>query len=210
MGGSILLLEGVYLVTRKLRLDRSVHIFGRGRAELRGKEPDRVIESTSLSATLDRLLIDNVAKGDSWTLYVPFGHLRLQGCDVSSHVDNGCSALLASGHSTVADMLGCTFRGGGGDGVNFFHGASGRAEGCDFPIFRSGSGIAVESVGTSPLVSRNAFRDCKVGVHVWLNVDPSWSLGEGNVFSYCAEGDVVDERVPPGPPVPAPAPPALE
>ena len=34
-GGSILCLEGVYRVTQPLRLDRSVHIFGRGMAELR-------------------------------------------------------------------------------------------------------------------------------------------------------------------------------
>ena len=65
--------------------------------------------------------------------------------------------------------------------------------------------------GTSPLVSCNMFRDCKWGVRIGSDMDPSWSLGEGNVFTSCTEGDVVDERVPPpllpllAPPGPPPA-----
>ena len=190
------MLEGVYLVTRKLRLDRSVHIFGRGRAELRGKEPDRVIESTSLSATLDRLRIDIHDKRGSHALIITSGHLRLQGCDVSSRVEKGCSTLYASGHSVVADVLGCTFRGGGGGGVGFFQGASGLVEGCDSRDFGQGSGIVVGHSSASPLVSCNTFRDCKRGVLIYPDVDPSWSLGEGNVFTNGVEGDVVDLRYP--------------
>ena len=54
-GGSILLREGVYIMTRTLLLNRSVHIFGRGRAELRGilHAYGVFIKSTSPSATLN-------------------------------------------------------------------------------------------------------------------------------------------------------------
>ena len=69
---SILLLEGIYLVREKLlitRDDEEVHIFGRGRAELRGALPlntdtdtiknTSMIKSISPSFTLDRIRIDN-------------------------------------------------------------------------------------------------------------------------------------------------------
>ena len=85
-GGPILLREGVFHVTRTLRLNRSVHIFGRGRTELRGLLPvnSDFIESSSPSASLDRLRIDNQAEGYSFTLFIASGHLRVHSCDVSS------------------------------------------------------------------------------------------------------------------------------
>ena len=135
------------------------------------------------------------------------GHLRLQGCDVSSRAENALPSLEVSGSSTHADALGCTFRGGGGDGIWFSRGATGRVEGCDFRGFSRGSGISLRGAGTSLLVSRNTIRDCTVGVHIRRNVDPAWSLGEGKVFVNCAGGDVVDERNPP--PLPPPGPPPL-
>ena len=36
------------------------------------------------------------------------------------------------------------------------------------------------------------------GVNIYPDVDPSWSLGEGNVFANCTEGDVEDWRARPG------------
>ena len=113
-GGSILLREGVYHVTRALRLNRIVHIFGRGRAELRliSTIGFAFVECSSPSATLDRLRIDNPTKRGSHTLHITSGHLRLQCCDVSSKVGNkvgnGCFILCAFGPSTVADALGCS------------------------------------------------------------------------------------------------------
>ena len=56
------------------------------------------------------------------------------------------------------------------------------------------AGISLFDAGTSPFVSRNTIRDCKRGVYISDDVDPSWTLGEGNVFTNCAEGDVVDRR----------------
>ena len=77
-GGCILLREGVYRVTLTLLLDRRVHFFGRGRAELRGEMPpdSAMIRSTSPSATLDRLWINDLTKGGSWALFITSGHLR--------------------------------------------------------------------------------------------------------------------------------------
>ena len=204
--------EGVYHVTRELRIIRSVHIFGQGRAELRGRVTapgDYMVHSTSSSATLDRLRIDNQTEGYSLTLFVGGGHLRLQGCDVSSRAENGYALLSASGASTLADVLGCTFRGGGGNGISFVGGASGRVEGCDIQDFSRGScGIFLQDSGASPLVSRNTFCDCRWGVLISSAVDPAWSLGEGNIFINCAEGDVWDVRGPPPLPPPGPPPPA--
>ena len=212
-GGSILLLEGIYHLTRTLRIWRCVHLFGRGRAELRGTVPDFIISSTSSFASLDRLRIDNEAEGDSWTLFVASTchirlqrRLRLQGCGVSSLAENSRTLLTASGPYTLVDALGCTFRGGGGGGVEFAMGASGRIEGCDIRGFSRGSGVKLWSSGTSPLVSRNTIRDCRWGVIIDGDVDPSWSLGIGNVFTNCAKGDVGDWRPHP-PSLPPPGPP---
>ena len=194
-GGAILLLEGVYHVTRKLLISRSVHIFGRGRVELRGSVSrfQDMIESTSPSATLDRLRIDNQTEAHSCTLVIASGHLRLQGCDVLTRAGNPHAALFASGPSTLADVLGCTFRGVGGSCVGFVRGASGRVEGCDIRGSGKGIGIFLYGAGTSPLVSRNTVRDFRVGMQILHDVDPSWTLDEGNVFTNCAEG-VEDQR----------------
>ena len=194
MVGSIFLREGVYHVTRTLRLNRRVHIFGRGRAELRGLSPagSHFIVSTSSSATLDRLRIDNQAKSGSCILYITAGHLRLQSCDVSCKVGNDGLILYASGPSTIADALGCSFSGGGG--IAYWDGASGRVEGCRISNVSGGAGITLGDAGTSPLVSRNTIHDCNNGVRILRDVDPSWTLGEGNVITDCAEGDVVDVR----------------
>ena len=66
-GGSILLREGFYRMTRRLILNRRVNIIGRGRAELRGEAPQYsyMIWSTSPSAILDRLRSSNQSKGHS-------------------------------------------------------------------------------------------------------------------------------------------------
>ena len=207
-GGSILLREGVYLVTERLRLDRAVHIFGQGKAELRGGVPGGyMVHSTSSSATLDRIRIDSGIGKPASTLHIPSGHLRLQGCDVSSRSDQVHSLVDAAGSSTLADMLGCSFS-GGGFGVFLGSGASGRIEGCGFrgvgkPYY---SGICFEDTGTPPfvhpLVSRNVFRDYANGVLIASSVEASWALGEGNIFINCADGGVFDDRVPALDPVP--------
>ena len=178
-------------------MDRSVHIFGRGRAELRGRGPFYMIHSTSSRSTLDRLRIDNQTEGNSFTLRVSGGHLRLQGCDVSSRrAENGYPALYASGASTLADALGCTFRSGAGDGIWLDDGASGRVEGCNIRGC-SRNGICLDGAGTAPLLSCNTIRDFKRGIVILPSLDPSWPLGKGNVFINCADGDVVDHRGPP-------------
>ena len=188
--------EGIYHATKTLSVDRSVHLFGRGLAELRGSASryQDMIERTASSATLDRLRIDNQTVRDSHTLHITSGHLRLHGCVVSSHAESPYTLLLALGPSTLADVLGCTFRGGGGSGVGFASGTSGRVEGCDIRGSGKGAGIRLHGAGSFPLVSRNTVRDCKVGVHLGTDVDPPWTLGEGNVFTNCAEGDVKDQR----------------
>ena len=197
-GGSVLLREGAYLVTRTLLLDRSVHIFGRGKAELRGRGAINMIlvrPSFSASYCLDQLRIDDQTEGDSYTIFGDCGHLRLrlQGCDVFSRAENSRPSLYASGPCTLADVLGCTFRGGGGTGIFFCEGASGRVEACNIQGY-SQSGIALWDAGTSPLISRTTIRDCKWGVDIGSGVDLAWSLGEGVIFTDCAEGDVNDER----------------
>ena len=207
-GGSILLQEGVYPARQTLRIARSVHLFGRGRTELRGTVPQQVhlIRSTAPSATLDRIRVDNQTRGYSGTLLVSTGALRLQGCGVASRVENGCPSLRASGPSAIADVLGCSFQGGGGDGIMFRDSAAGRVERCDIRDFGLGSGICLwgTGAGASPLVARNEVRDCKKGVRVMPDVGASWSLGEGNVFVNCARGEVVDKRAhAPLPPPPA-------
>ena len=192
-GGSILLIEGVYLVTRVLRVNRRVHIFGRGKAELRrlGTRDWDMIRIRSSDATLDQLRIDNRTAGDSYTLVIDSGHLRLQGCDVSARIENGTALLWAFG--SRADVLGCTFSCGGGDGILFSDGASGRIEGCDIRGCDEGAGIHLEVDVTSTLVTRNTIRDCEKGVLILDYLDPSWSLGEGNIFINCSKGDVVSE-----------------
>ena len=156
-----------------------------------------MIESTSPSATLDRLRIDNQTEGNSRTLFIISGHLRLHGCAVSSCAENRGWALVASGPSTLADVLGCTFHGGGGSGLHYCNGASGRVEGCDIRGYSKGEGIGIsQTVATSFLVSRTTTRDCQEYVHISLYAPPSWTLGEGNIFTNCTvrEGVVVDER----------------
>ena len=195
-GGAILLREGAYQVTQTLRLDRRVHVFGQWVAELRGVLPrgSPMIHSTSPAATLDRLRIDNHNEGYSCTLYVTYGRLRLQDCDVSSRPGNGHEALHASGEAALADASGCTFRGGGGSGIGFGNGAAGRVDGCDAHDFARGSGVSLWGAGTSCAISRSTIRNCCTGIDVASDVDPSWSLGEGNAFIDCEEGDVMDQR----------------
>ena len=89
-------------------------------------------------------------------------------------------------------MLGCSFSGGGG--IAYDRGVSGRVEGCRISNVNKAPGISLYNAGTSPLVSRNTIRDCNHGVFIRNDVDPSWTLGEGNVFTNCADGDVVDLR----------------
>ena len=80
-------------------------------------------------------------------------------------------------------------------GIEFGGGAKGCVEGCDIRGFSRGRGIYLYEVGTSPLVSLNTISDSQMGVFIRGDVDPSCSLGEGNVFTNCSEGDVVDERI---------------
>ena len=153
-GGSVLLLEGVYRLKRTLLVDRSVHIFVRGRAELRGLMPRdseiiRVRGAARPSATFDRLRIENQTEVFSCTLRIDSGHLRLQGGDFHSRIQNPCAALVAVGASTRADVLGCAFRGGGGNGIAFVNGACGRIEGCDVRGNGAESGIYLTDAGTS-------------------------------------------------------------
>ena len=82
--GSILLRVGIYSVTDMLRVNRRVHIFGRGRAELKGMAPSFIIKSNSPSATLDQLRIDSQTESFSHPLDVYSGNIRVQCCDVSS------------------------------------------------------------------------------------------------------------------------------
>ena len=79
-------------------------------------------------------------------------------------------------------------------GAFFPSGASGRVEGCDIRGYSQGWGIGLAHACTSLLVSCNTIRDGKEGVHILSTVSPSWTLGEGDIFTNCAEGDVVDER----------------
>ena len=203
-GGSILLREGVYHVTKTLLLDRRVHIFGRGRAVLWGELPadSDFILSTSSSATLDRLRIDDQTRGWSRSLSSPLG-LWLQGCDLSSTGKNRGWALVALNPSTLVNVLGCAFRCRAGNGLAYREGACGRVEGCNILGFSGGAGFSLGGASTSPLFSRNTIRDCKVGVSISSNVDPSWSLGEGNVFVNCTT-EVY--RVPPPLELPPPGP----
>ena len=90
----------------------------------------------------------------------------------------------------------------------FSSGAFGRVEGCDIRGCSRGDGVVLGTAGTSPLICRNTIRNCKWGVGIASSVDPSWSLGEGNVFVNCTEEDVVYERIPPPLPPPGPPPPA--
>ena len=104
----------------------------------------------------------------------------------------------------AADVLGCTFRGGESDLV-LGNGASGRIGGCDI-LGLEGDGVRIWGAGASPLLARNTIRNCRRGMRIRSDVGPSWTLGGSNVFTNCAEGDVVDERV--HPPLPPPGPPA--
>ena len=105
LGGSILLSEGVYLITTKLVLRRSIHLFGRGKAELRcvaipdqttvvwiegpGAPPPGHVDGPLARITLDRIRIVNEDRG-SWAVACMPGpnpapsvagiHVRLQEC----------------------------------------------------------------------------------------------------------------------------------
>ena len=61
-GGSVLLLPGVHALPSTLRLDREVHVFGRGAAELRLAEgvSGDVVQGTAVRATLDGVRIRKV------------------------------------------------------------------------------------------------------------------------------------------------------
>ena len=85
--------------------------------------------------------------------------------------------------------------------MTFDDGASGLVERNDIRDFTIGidlPGIArwVSADSPGPVVRHNAIHDCKLGLVIGyrMNRGPAWSLGEGNVFMGCAEGDVVDER----------------
>ena len=73
-------------------------------------------------------------------------------------------------------------------------GASGRVEGCRISNVSGDAGISLFDASTSPLVSRNTCHNCNKGVYISDDVDPSWALGEGNVFTNCTGGDVDDRR----------------
>ena len=226
-GGSIFLRAGVYHVTQTLRLDRSVHIFGRGQAELRGQLPPPrrrsgsgsgsggggpslgLIEATapgpSGGATLDRVLIEDRSVSYSRTLHVPSGALRLQGCHVASWAEkNGFELFRAASGAAAADLHGCTFSGRGGGGVlEFAAGAAGHVVDCEVRGFGKGYGVNLSGEGTAPVLARNTIRECKWGVTVEPDVGPGWSLGEGHAFAGNSERDVWDMREPP--PAEAPA-----
>ena len=132
--GSILLLEGVYNVTEPIGFapSDSVHIFGRGRAELRSCTSNRhLLQSYSPLATFDRLRI-NIQSAELGALSITGGHFRLQGCDLSARVENDAPLLHASARRmspAVCDALGCSFLSMGWGVVAFYDGASGRVEG---------------------------------------------------------------------------------
>ena len=197
-GGSILLREGVYHVMKMLRIDRSVHIFGRGRAELRGCMPRSsilVLATSDHPATLYRLRVNNLTQDYSYAICVASGgRLRLQGCNVSSHIQNRFLTIEASGASAVVDILGCTVSGGGA-AIGIRDGAAGRIEGCVLQGFTSSSMGILLSSGASPHVARNRIRNFPSGVRVRSDVDPAWSLGEGNVFESCLD-EAEDGRQP--------------
>ena len=218
-GGSILCLEGIYHVTRPLLIDRSVHLFGLGRAKLVGFVPpwggDSMLETAAPAATLSGLLISNQAWEGSHTLLAVAGRLRLQGCHVTARPENAIDALVASCDAFL-DVAGCKLRGGGGNGVTLGGGIAGaRVVHCEIQGFvresgirmlgsssGPGSGDGAEAEAGAPAadsparvhVAGNTIRDCLKGVHLDADVGPSWRLGEGNAFANCAEGDVVDER----------------
>ena len=200
-GGSILLEEGVYHLTRPLLLARSVHVFGRGKAELRGglappatAAVGELLVSRSSFATLDRVRIVNRSEGSSFTVYVKDGRLRLQGCDVSATPTNGYTMVRADGAGTSAELVGCDLHDGGWAGVSFNVGAGGCVSGCAVTGFPLKCGVFLDGAGTCPRVERCRFSGCGVGLYVFGAVDRAWEQGEGNTFEACPGGTVVDKR----------------
>ena len=209
-GGSILLRGKWFRVKKTLRLNRSVHLFGRGKVTLDPCIPydgdgATLIESTAASASIDGLKVDGEAESDyaramdlqdedmdDFSYFcVTSGRLRLQGCGAShSQSVNRANMLTVEGPTAHCDAIGCTFHGPGLYGVWFRARASGSVVGCHLRDFVS-SGVALDygGSGASPLVrvTRNTFSDCSLGVIVWVTADPDWALatGEGNTFINC-------------------------
>ena len=203
LGGSVLLREGVYYVDQPICLNRTIHVFGRGRAVVRGRVPPgtnflEIALPRSLGdaspATLDRLRLDNHSQSRARTVLARSGRARLQTCIVSSLTENELSLIRAEGAGTSLDLFGCTLRQGGGVAASYGAGALGTIEGCDVGGFWRASGFAIAGEGTAPYLAHNTIHDCKEGVSIYPTVDPAWSLGEGNVFANCPAGNILDKR----------------
>ena len=212
-GGSILLSEGVFAVDCRLLIRRSIHLFGRGVAELKGRVRGShgIIHVSAPEATLDWIRIDN-ADPQAWAVGVEGpGRTRFQSCEISN-APGGADVVVAYGSSfTRCDLAGCTVR-GGRVGIGYREGATGRVEACNVSGC-SKAGICVEGPGTSPSVGRKTvIRDCKVGVLIGRSADAGWTLGTDTAVACCPGGKVEDRRAsvgakggdngpPPAPPV---------
>ena len=206
-GDSILLLDGVYDVPSTLRLRKSVLVFGDGSPELRGsfghKEPMvevRVFHRgprPDEGVTFHRVRFRNLSETLSCTVTCKAGGLRLQGCDVSALPANGYSLVYVSGtRRGRAELIDCTFRGGGGTVLGFWGGVRGRVTGCEIVGNGRRSGLYIEGPRGGPEVANCTFRECPSGVFLYPNASPAWALGAGNSFdaSCRVEGGVVDKR----------------
>ena len=78
-GGSVLLLPGIYDLTEKLSIGRSVHIFARGRTEIRMCLSGYILTSGA-SITLSGLCIENLSPCYSRSVSITGGSTRLQVC----------------------------------------------------------------------------------------------------------------------------------
>ena len=190
-GGSILCLEGTYEVTELIRLDKRVHVFGRGAALLRGSPPSEFfVRSTAEGATLDRLAIASAAAQHSFAVGVQRGRLRLQGCHVTAGARGACVGGVLS--LSAMDVIGGTLQ-GGGCGAFALYGARVSLSHVEI-VGCTGFGYNVQGPGTNTACARCRFRDCVWGVRIARDVDPAWAIGEGNTFEGC-QSDVVDERL---------------
>ena len=190
-GGSILLLPGVHTLPATLRLDREVHVFGRGAAVLclaDDAEGD-VVSATAGRATLDgvhiRKGVELGAIGHSGVL-VTDGRLRLQACDVES-LSQSCVCVRGAGSAPT--LTGCTLHEAyTSSGLIFCEGARGAV--LDSHLLRNGYGVAIAS-GANPRVSGNRIHDsAHAGVYA-CDVGTLGRLEDNDIYENVLAGVVL-------------------
>ena len=190
-GGSILLLPGVHTLPATLRLDREVHVFGRGAAVLclaEGVEGD-VVSATAGSATLDGVHIRKgveASEGGHFGVLVTDGRLRLQACDVES-LSQSCVCVRGAGSAPT--LTGCTLHEAyTSSGLIFCEGARGAV--LDSHLLRNGYGVTIAS-GANPRVSGNRIHDsAHAGVYA-CDVGTLGRLEDNDIYENVLAGVVM-------------------